>query len=172
MLLWLWRRLAAAALTGPLALELLHATDVVLKKKKSPEKNLRSLHFFDENDTRLGHQTQIKFACLSTASLYQWKALCFLFHNAKHVGFFFELIAWTKLKLINHKDLEMTLSGQSMLAGHGQDDGHTPSHRPLGSIPGSLWAQRETVSDDLEKHSGGYPCSIAELSRRLQNWMQ
>lgn len=55
------------------------------------------------------HQTQIRFACFSTVSHYQWKALCFLFHNAnKGVSFLF--IACTTLKFVLRKDKEMMLS--------------------------------------------------------------
>ena len=37
-LMWLWHRLAAAALIGPLAWELPHALGVALKSKKEKEK--------------------------------------------------------------------------------------------------------------------------------------
>ena len=36
-LLWLWRRLAAVALTGPLAWEPLYATGVALKRQKTKQ---------------------------------------------------------------------------------------------------------------------------------------
>ena len=38
LLLWLWRRLTAAALMGPLAWELPYATDMALKRQKKKEK--------------------------------------------------------------------------------------------------------------------------------------
>ena len=39
VLLWLWRRLAAAALIRPLAWELTHTVDMALKSKKQKIKN-------------------------------------------------------------------------------------------------------------------------------------
>ena len=54
MLLWLWCRLAAAALIQPLAWEPLYATDVALKraKKKKKEKNKTNQTICNEGKTK------------------------------------------------------------------------------------------------------------------------
>ena len=49
VLLWLWRRLAAAAPIWPLAWELPYATGAALKKEKTRKKNLEKVNLEELN---------------------------------------------------------------------------------------------------------------------------
>ena len=58
MLLWLWHRLVAIALTGPLAWEPPYAAEAALKKKQKTKKT-------PNNNEKNTPKTQEKFKCVS-----------------------------------------------------------------------------------------------------------